>query len=737
MGLTQVFRQVARNWIHSSAVLGLIFLAASNCRAQAQQPDQESEVKVLEKLGLTPPVLEELSQFIGKLQRSVQYPAARSESRLMALQPDSTVAYIAMPNYGDVANQGLQIFRKELKESAVLREWWQRPGNMASTGPMLEVAVEKFSEFSGYLGDEIAIAGSVDGRDPKLLIAAEIRKPGLKEFLAQIVKQYGSPATPVRILDAKEFAEAKETSAGKNLTVLVQPDYIVASLDLATLRSFNARLDRKEQGFSSTPFGQRIAQAYQGRVTILEAVDLQKILTLIPITTDKERTTLEQTGLVDLKYWISRRMSMDGRPVSEGEVSFTRPRRGVMAWLAPPAALGSLDFISASPVAVASMKLKNPAEIYDDVRALATASNPNAFAMPDAFEKSLSVSLRDDVLGQLGGEITGELVSYSQQQAVWKGVLSVKDPAHLQQSLNTLLSALTGPPAKTEADGITYYSLRVPSSKAPTEVDYAFVDGYLVGGSSREIVAEAIHLHKTGGALAKTERFRAALPPGQASEFSALLYEDPIAVVALNAGKAAPELTRLFGQLSGQEPPVVACAYGEEKAIRAVSTSPAIDASIVLVGAAIAIPNLLRSRMAANEASAVASIRTMNTAQITYGSLYAEKGFAPDLATLGEDSGGAGKGSAKHAHLITAPLGDPSCTGAKWCSKSGYQFRVKGECKQQACTDYVAVATPVSADTGNRSFCSTSDGVIRYQAGILPHDVKLTVKDCQAWAPLD
>jgi type IV pilus assembly protein PilA len=735
MGFAQGIRRGARNWIWCGAALGLIFVVVSNCTAQTQSPDQSAEVQALEKLGLTPPVLEELSKLIEKFQRTAQYPPARSESRLMALEPDSTVAYVAISNYGEVANQGLQIFRQELKESAVLRDWWQQ-GSMAATGPMLEVAVEKFSEFSGYLGNEIAIAGSVEGRDPELLIAAEVRKPGLKEFLAQILKQYGGPSTPVRILDAKEFAEAKETGAGKNLNVLVRPDYMIASLDLAALRSFNARLDQKHPGFSSTPFGQPIAQAYQGRVTILEAVDIQKILTLLPITTEKDKRMLEQTGLADLKYWISRRLSVEGKQVSEGEVSFTRPRRGVMAWLAPPAALGSLDFISPSPVAVASLKLKNPAEIYDDVRALSTASNPNSFAMVDAFEHSLNISVRNDVLGQLGGEITGELVSYLPQQAVWRAVLSVKDSAKLQQSLNTLLSAVTGPPAKSEADGITYYTLKIPSSKPPAEVDYAFVGGYLIAGSSQKVVAEAVRLHKNGGGLAKTERFRAALPPGHGSEFSSLIYEDPLAVVALNARKTAPELTQLFGRLSGQEPPVVACGYGEEKTIRAVSTSPAIDASVVLIGAAIAIPNLLRSRVAANEASAVGSLRTVNTAQVTYGSIYPEKGFAPNLATLGEDPSGSVKGPARHANLVSAPLGDPSCVGTKWCTKSGYQFRLRGVCDEHGCTDYVVVAAPVASDTGNRTFCSTSDGVIYYKAGAFPQDSKLTVKECQAWTPL-
>ena len=54
--------------------------------------------------------------------------------------------------------------------------------------------------------------------------------------------------------------------------------------------------------------------------------------------------------------------------------------------------------------------------------------------------------------------------------------------------------------------------------------------------------------------------------------------------------------------------------YGEEAAIREESTNSAFDAAGLLIGAAIAIPNLLRSRIAANEASAVGSLRTMTTA---------------------------------------------------------------------------------------------------------------------------
>jgi len=60
-----------------------------------------------------------------------------------------------------------------------------------------------------------------------------------------------------------------------------------------------------------------------------------------------------------------------------------------------------------------------------------------------------------------------------------------------------------------------------------------------------------------------------------------------------------------------------------------------IVVAIILIIAAIAIPNLLRARMAANESSAVASVRTVTTGEITYQSTYPTVGYAPALVNLG------------------------------------------------------------------------------------------------------
>jgi len=165
------------------------------------------------------------------------------------------------------------------------------------------------------------------------------------------------------------------------------------------------------------------------------------------------------------------------------------------------------------------------------------------------------------------------------------------------------------------------------------------------------------------------------------------------------------------------------------------SANGALDFGAVLVGAAIAIPNLLRSRIAANEASAVGALRTVETAQIAYRGVYPQRGFAHDLASLGTDPIRSNAPSADHAGFIDETLGGASCTAGAWCVKSGFRFSLAAVCKQKACTEFVVVGTPVASNAGGRSFCSTSDGVIRSNTGP-PLTAPVNVSECRAWSPI-
>ena len=119
-----------------------------------------------------------------------------------------------------------------------------------------------------------------------------------------------------------------------------------------------------------------------------------------------------------------------------------------------------------------------------------------------------------------------------------------------------------------------------------------------------------------------------------------------------------------------------------------------IVVAIIGIIAAIAIPNLLASRRATNEASAIASLRTLGTAQATY------------LSTVGNNTTyAANLGALQAQSLVDSVLGGGT--------KTGYTFAVAIGATN---TQFTANADPVSASTGTRHFFSDESGVIRYDA---------------------
>jgi type IV pilus assembly protein PilA len=131
-----------------------------------------------------------------------------------------------------------------------------------------------------------------------------------------------------------------------------------------------------------------------------------------------------------------------------------------------------------------------------------------------------------------------------------------------------------------------------------------------------------------------------------------------------------------------------------------------IVVAIILIIAAIAIPNLLRARISANEASAVASCRTMNTASITYNSSYGN--YPATLSALGPSNGATPtSSSADLLDQVLAPAG-----GVNASTKSGYTFTYA-----VGAGGYTLNADPVvSNQTGVRHFFTDQSGVVRWNA---------------------
>jgi type IV pilus assembly protein PilA len=140
-----------------------------------------------------------------------------------------------------------------------------------------------------------------------------------------------------------------------------------------------------------------------------------------------------------------------------------------------------------------------------------------------------------------------------------------------------------------------------------------------------------------------------------------------------------------------------------------------IVVAIILIIAAIAIPNMLKSRMSANQAAAVSNLRTITTASVSYWVTYGN-GYPPSLDSLGGPASGAA--TCNGAILIDEILSAPPY------QKTGYQFVFTGEGGNvpnvpTGCTPgfqgFLAATAPIKfGSTGTMSYCSSEPGIIHY-----------------------
>jgi hypothetical protein len=182
--------------------------------------------------------------------------------------------------------------------------------------------------------------------------------------------------------------------------------------------------------------------------------------------------------------------------------------------------------------------------------------------------------------------------------------------------------------------------------------------------------------------------------------FGLLLF--PIAIAAIILGHMSrSEIRKSNGRLKGDGMATAGLVMG----YGAFAVIP-----FILIIAAIAIPNLLRARMSANEASAAQMVREIDTAEITYRSTYPDIGYTCTLSDLGGKDGSSSP-SAKRAQLLTDRVASGEVTG--------YRFELHNCVNSEADGHkYQVVAYPVVRNqTGVRAFCSDETAVVRVDAG--------------------
>jgi hypothetical protein len=391
--------------------------------------------------------------------------------------------------------------------------------------------------------------------------------------------------------------------------VLVRPGLVAVATDEKALWALDARRESAGAGLDRTPFGQRILEAYPAGVGLLFAADLGHMTATLTEQggrrDPRQQQALRRSGLDGLRYLVLERKVVASESQTQAVLAFAGARRGIASWLAAPAPMGALDFVSAYAQGAAAFVFKGPSLVFDDFVGLIATNDPKARDELAALESKLDLSLRDDLAATLGGEFALALDGPLLPTPAWKLVVEVYDPARLQAALELLVSRTSDEAAASGRRGLrleseqvgeaTYHSLR---GELPFELHYAFAGGYMVVAPSRALVMKAIRTHDSGETLGRSASFRALFPPDRDAHVSGLIYQNMgPTILSLLQAPGASQLTgdqrRSFEALTQNARPTLVSVYGEDDGIRVAGTGGAMN----LDGADLALPLLLERAM--------------------------------------------------------------------------------------------------------------------------------------------
>ncbi|MGA1994323.1 MAG: FecR domain-containing protein [Bryobacteraceae bacterium] len=463
--------------------------------------------------------------------REVRLPALRYSSRLMDRLPADTVLYASIPNLGPYLSEAQLVLDRQLVESPELRAWW------AARGDRIAPVLQKLRAASEYLGDEIALVSvaGADGQAHAPVLFAEIKRAGFPEFLK---------------------------AQGLRMAVESRNGFVVFGLQPEAVAALAPALDRASGGFTGTPFRARIAQAYRQGAGLLVCADLSRLA----------GARVEKTPLAGLHYLIVEQKEVEDKMEDRATLGFDGANTGIAAWLADPAPMGSLDYVTPDASAVAAFVVRDPQALTAQVQSFV---NTNAGPADAETLAGLSASL--------GGEFALAVDGPIMPVPSWKLVAEVYDPARCQAAI----AKLAGHAAKSlrlsqeTVDGRVFYSLSyTPENGRPnplTQAQYTFADGYLIAAPSRALIASALEARATHLSIAHAARFLSLAPRDHFANFSAVLYENlGPAVAPLASLLSTPEQARSW---SGLKPALVA-AYAAPDEITVAGSSELLGGNL-------------------------------------------------------------------------------------------------------------------------------------------------------------
>lgn len=535
----------------------------------------------------------ELAKLRRDVNQRIQLPGVRYSSKFVNIVPENTVFYAALPNLSESIAESQRLMQERINQNPALAEWWK---GKKGTGEN-DQTLARVREFGSYLGEEIVVSAEMDAKgEPKgILVLGEVKDSNsfrtyLDGQIADLTNKSGN-APKVNIIEDPLTAKTPNTSASTNtankteeIFVWINNSIFAASPQIELLRGLAATLNAPDTNrFKDSPFYQRINDVYRDGAGILVAADLEKIVTeAVSKDTkpdaERRREGLAQLGIMNLRHFVVEQKQVDGKTLSRAALTFGESNRGIATWLAAPASMGALDFVSPNANAATAFVVKKPALLVDDLLGFLETVDPNMRRSFDDIQKSQGIDIRNDFAAPLGGEFAFAIDGPLLPTPSWKLILEVYDQAKLQNAFERAVeklnqfSVLHGK-GKLVLENVKsgeriFYALK--SEKAGAEVHYTFANGYLVAAPSRALLEQSIATRDAGNTLVRSSRFMSALPQDGNTNFSAIFYHDlapligPLAERMKNSGgELTEEQRQTLGSIDANAPPTLVYAYAE------------------------------------------------------------------------------------------------------------------------------------------------------------------------------
>jgi len=531
-------------------------------------------------------LLEELHALRQDMGRAISNHGLRYSTELLDLMPPTTAVYASLPNLSEGIGEAYELLQERVASSPALNSWWEEEVGSSSGQPILQTALGKIRQLGDNLGPEVSVGVTMEG-DDLLILAKVMDATALRSFLeAELAAAEDGPDVVI-LSDPRQSLPAGAADA--DLLIWVGGELLAISSELTTLQQLATVLDGAANPFATSPFRQILAEVYGDGADWLVGADMKAVLAQAREGEEGEEQSqiLEASGILDVEYLVLERKAGTGSMTHHRAVlSFDGPRRGIASWLAAPAPMASLDFVSPDAYFATTVLAKEPEQLVEDLFGLLDTVSPKLRENVESFQQEHEVRIIEDFAAPLGGEMTIAIDGPVLPTLSWMVILEVYDSARLQNTIRWLVDKANEQGASGDLirleqgdfEGRPIFTLG--SAGGEIDLQYTFVDGYLLAAPTRALIERAVQFRDSGYSLSQSPRFTALLPADGHANFSALSYQNlgtllgPLAEHWPGSGQklTGPQQEKLRDVVS-RTPATLACAYGEAERIIFVGNS--------------------------------------------------------------------------------------------------------------------------------------------------------------------